>query len=59
MLNRRTETVPNADWNKSKTLVSQVTMYISKYFGEIQEEMDFPALEAYNYQLNKSLAEKS
>lgn len=28
-------------------------------FGETQEEMNSPSLEAYNYQLNKSLAEES
>lgn len=34
-------------------------MCIWKHFGETQEEMDTPSLEAHNYQPNKSLAEKS
>lgn len=36
-----------------------MTLCIWKYFCETQEEMDSPSLEAYNYQLNESLAEKS
>lgn len=39
--------------------MSQVTMCIWKHLGETQEEMNSPSLETYNYQLNKSLAEKS
>lgn len=34
-------------------------MCIWKHFGETQEEMNFPSLEVYNYQLSESLAEKS
>lgn len=39
--------------------MSQLTTCIWKHFGEIQEEINSPSSETYNYQLNKSLAEKS
>lgn len=39
--------------------MSQVTTCIWKHLGETQEEMNSPSLETYNYQQNKSLAEKS
>lgn len=38
MLSRKVKAVPNSDWNRSKTPISQeVTVCIWKHFGETQE----------------------